>query len=190
MNRESTKIAEATLLMLEKKNWNSIKTSEIRSFKGINKNKFQKIIKNKTDLLSNINRFFDYKLIKLSSTIDKSTIKDMIFEIIMMRFDCLQNYRKSIIHIFNSFKNKPHELILLLPSFIESMVLIANLTKTPTKGIKGSIFIKGLLVIYFLSFLTWKEDNSKSLESTMTSLDKYLDQFINKIYFSIQNNNV
>ena len=70
------------------------------------------------------------------------------------------------------------------------MVLIANLTKTPTKGIKGSIFIKGLLVIYFLSFLTWKEDNSKSLESTMTSLDKYLDQFINKIYFSIQNNNV
>ena len=169
------KLAETTLLVLNKKSWNSIKLEEICKKSKINKKKLQRKIDSKLDLLSNINRYFDLQLTNTSETVDQSSHKDMIFEIMMLRFDILQNYRKSIIRIFNAFKRKPQELLLLLPSFIESMVVITRMAKIPISGLKGNLKIKGLLVIYFLSFLVWTKDNCESLEKTMKSLDNYLN---------------
>ena len=169
------KLAETTLLVLNKKSWNSIKLEEICKKSKINKKKLQRKIDSKLDLLSNINRYFDLQLTNTSETVDQSSHKDMIFELMMLRFDILQNYRKSIIRIFNAFKRKPQELLLLLPSFIESMVVITRMAKIPINGLKGNLKIKGLLVIYFLSFLVWTKDNCESLEKTMKSLDNYLD---------------
>ena len=169
------KLAETTLLVLNKKSWNSIKLEEICKKSKINKKKLQRKIESKLDLLSNINRYFDLQLTNTSETVDQSSHKDMIFELMMLRFDILQNYRKSIIRIFNAFKRKPQELLLLLPSFIESMVVITRMAKIPISGLKGNLKIKGLLVIYFLSFLVWTKDNCDSLEKTMKSLDNYLN---------------
>ena len=169
------KLAETTLLILNKKSWNSIKLEEICKKSKINKKKLQRKIDSKLDLLSNINRYFDLQLTNTSETVDQSSHKDMIFELMMLRFDILQNYRKSIIKIFNVFKRKPQELLLLLPSFIESMVVITKMAKIPISGLKGNLKIKGLLVIYFLSFLVWTKDNCESLEKTMKSLDNYLN---------------
>ena len=56
------------------------------------------------------------------------------------------------------------------------MISMAGLAKIPITGIKGNLKIKGLLVIYFSSFLVWIKDNSVSLEKTMTSLDNHLDR--------------
>ena len=169
------KLAETTLLVLNKKSWNLIKLEEICKKSKINKKKLQRKIDSKLDLLSNINRYFDFQLTNTSETVDQSSHKDMIFELMMLRFDILQNYRKSIIRIFNAFKRKPQELLLLLPSFIESMVVITRMAKIPISGLKGNLKIKGLLVIYFLSFLVWTKDNCESLEKTMKSLDNYLN---------------
>ena len=55
------------------------------------------------------------------------------------------------------------------------------LAPIPIIGIKGNLKIKGLLVIYFLSFLVWTKDNCESLEKTMKSLDSYLDHAGNLI---------
>ena len=105
-----------------------------------------------------------------------NTQKDMFFELIMIRFDILQEYRKAIINIFNFFKIRPKEFFMLLPSFIESMFLATHLSGISVKGIKGNVKIKGLLIVYFSSFLIWLKDESVSLEKTMTSLDLYLNR--------------
>ena len=180
MKKESIKIAETTLLIAEKKSWNSLDFDEI-----IKRGKIVKIclkinINSKKDLLININNFFDYKITKLSRKIEKSNKKDMFFEIIMMRFDVLQSYRKAILNIFDSFKKNPQELVFLLPSFIESMILMTNLINLKTFGLKGNLKIKGLLIVYFSSFLIWRKEDNDSLEKTMTSLDIYLDR-VNKV---------
>ena len=176
MNKQLMKLAEATLLMLEKRSWHSIKIDEVYNKTNINKKNFQNKVNNKFDLLRNINHYFDFKLRNISDSIEKSTRKDMIFEIIMMRFDILQIHRKPIIKIFEFFKKKPQELVFLLPSLIESMISMAGLAKIPVVGIKGNLKVKGLMAIYFSSFLVWAKDNSESLEKTMTSLDNHLDR--------------
>ena len=176
MNKQLIKLAETTLLILEKRSWHSIKIDEVYNKMNINKKKLQNKVDNKRDLLRNINHYFDFKLCSTADSIDKSTHRDMIFEIIMMRFDILQTHRKPIIKIFEFFKKKPQELAFLLPSLIESMISMAGLAKIPIVGVKGNLKVKGLLVIYFSSFLVWTKDNSESLEKTMTSLDNHLNR--------------
>ena len=176
MNKQLIKLAETTLLILEKRSWHSIKIDEVYNKININKKNLQNKVDNKRELLRNINHYFDFKLRNITDSIDQSTRKDMIFEIIMMRFDILQIYRKPIIKIFGFFKKKPQVLVFLLPSLIDSMISMAGLAKIPVVGIKGNLKVKGLLIIYFASFLVWSKDHSESLEKTMTSLDNHLDR--------------
>ena len=176
MNQQLIKLAETTLLILEKRSLHSIKIDEVYNKTNINKKNLQNKVNNKRDLLRNINNYFDFKLGNIADLIDKSTRKDMIFEIIMMRFDILQIHRKPIIKIFEFFKKRPQELAFLLPSLIESMISMAGLANIPIVGIRGNLKVKGLLIIYFSSFLVWAKDNSESLEKTMTSLDNHLDR--------------
>jgi len=56
------------------------------------------------------------------------------------------------------------------------MISMADLAKISVLGIKGNLKVKGLLAIYFSSFLVWSKDNSESLEKTMMSLDNHLDK--------------
>jgi hypothetical protein len=108
--------------------------------------------------------------------VKKSTSKDMIFEVMMLRFDILQKYRKSIVNVFDFIKAKPQEIVFLLPTFIESISLMADLAHINTKGLKGNLRIKGLLVIYFSTFLVWTRDTSNTLDKTMISLDSNLNR--------------
>ena len=180
MKKESITIAEKTLFILEKKSWTSLDFNQIVKSAKVAKICLKLNINSKKDLLININNFFDHKIIKLSKEIEQSNKKDMFFEILMMRFDILQNYRKAILNIFNSFIKNPKELVLLIPSFIESMILMTNLINLKTNGLKGNLKIKGLLIVYFSGFLIWRKEKNDSLEKTMTSLDIYLDR-VNKI---------
>ena len=178
MDKSLITIAETTLSLLVKKSWNVISLDEIYKKTKLSKKIFDKKITNKKHLLTNINRYFDFKVSRASKKIERSNSKDMIFELIMIRFDILQNYRNSIINIFNAFKEKPKQLLFLLPSFIESMILMANLSGIPCKGFNGGIKIKALLIVYFSSFLIWTKDKSTSLEKTMTSLDNNLNRAV------------
>ena len=111
-----------------------------------------------------------------SKKIENSNNKDMIFEILMMRFDILQQHRKGIISIFNSFKNQPNQLLFLLPNLLDSIILMLEYTKISSIGVMGQIKIKGIFIIYISVFFVWINDNTSYLEKTMTALDNYLNQ--------------
>ena len=174
MKEIRAKIAKLTLNYILLNKWETISVEKIAKKLKINQSKVSNLIKNKKDLLKNINKYFDDKIFESSKLIDKSTPKDMIFELLMMRFDLLNNHRKSLIKIFDMFKKKPQQFIFLLPSFIESMILMSNISHIKIDGIVGNLKIKGLLIIYFSTFLIWTKDKTSSLEKTMTSLDNYL----------------
>ena len=91
----------------------------------------------------------------------------MIFEILMMRFDILQSYRKGIISIFNSFKGSPNDLIFLLPNLLDSIIKMVDYSKISIKGLGGQIKIKGIFLIYISTFLVWTRDETTSMEKTM-----------------------
>ena len=168
------KIAMVTLKYILFNRWETMSIEQISKKSKISKKKITHFIKNKHDLLKNINHYFDDKILESSKLLDQSTAKDMIFEILMMRFDLLNQHRRSLIKMFDIFKKKPQDFLFLLPSFIESMILMCNISNIKINGIIGNLKIKGLLIIYFSTFLIWTKDESASLDKTMTALDNYL----------------
>ena len=170
MTDKEKRIAQNTLAILKKKSWKVLNFEEVlKNNKNIN-------IKSKIDLLKNINRYVDDALIIKMKKLEISSTKDMLFEVLMARFDILQQNRKAYLEIYKGFKKSPQYFIKLLPSFLESMIITAELAKYNVNGLKGTIRLKGLMMVYFATFFQWLEDKTTSLERTMTQLDKNLDQ--------------
>ena len=113
-----------------------------------------------------------------TKSMESSSKRDMLFEVIMARFDILQKNRLSFIKIYDEIKKSPKKILKLFPSFLESMIVTAELAKFNVNGLKGSIRLKGLFIIYFITFYAWLDDNTLSLEKTMNALDKNLDQAV------------
>ncbi len=169
MQSSKVSIAKKTLILLETQSWNRISLSKVLG------NKRYANINNKNDLLININRYFDYLLKENLISLEKSSTKDMLFEVLMARLDILNIHRKSIKSLLNYFLSNPHKFIKLLPSFIESIILISNLSNIDVKGIQGAAKIKSIFILYVLTIYTWNKDETESLDKTMTTLDKYLN---------------
>ncbi len=171
MDKNKIFIAKKTLNLLEKKQWNNISLSTLLDKKNI------ALFKNKNELLININRYFDYLLKKNLTYLEQSSSKDMLFEVLMARLDILNTHRKSVKKILKYFPSHPHQAIKLIPSFIESIILISTLSNVEISGVKGAAKIKALFILYILTIYTWSNDESDSLEKTMTILDQYLTNF-------------
>ena len=175
MQKNKINIAKKTLKELEN---NSLKKISIKKILNGEKNiKFS----NKNDLLININRYFDYLLKKNLINIENSSSKDMLFEVYMARLDILNLHRKSILNIIENLYTQPKLVITLLPSIVESIIVIATLSNIDVNGLKGVAKIKVLFILYLFIIFSWRGDESTSLEKTMTTLDKYLNN-IEKIF--------
>ena len=183
MKNYRAKIAKQTLKLLKIYEWESISIDIISKKLKFSKKKISRNIKIKNDLLKNINQHFDDLMFVEMKSVEKSTSRDMIFEIIMLRFDLLNRYRTPILKIFSFFKYNPNNFIILLPTFIDSIEMMAKSSNIETKGAIGSIKLKGLLVIYFSTFLTWVKDEDSSLDKTMTVLDNCIGKAENILKF-------
>ena len=165
-------IAKKTLKLLEVNSWTKISFSKIVNNKNNN-------IKNKKDLITNVNRYFDFLLKENLISLENSSTKDMLFEVLMARLDILNIHRKSIQNLIKYFSSNPHKFILHFPSILESVILMSTLSNVNISGIQGITKLKSIFILYLLIIYTWNQDDTEQLEKTMTTLDKYLN-FINK----------
>ena len=178
MNQNKISLAKKTLQYLEKKKFRDI------NLKNLLFNTKVSDMHNKIDLILNINDFFDFQLKKNLVNIEKSSQRDMLFEIMMARYDILNEYRTSVKNIINHFMSRPQEVLKLLPKSVESKILIATFANINLNGIQGVIKIKIIFVLYYTILFTWFNDENESLEKTMSVLDKYLNNIEKVIKFS------
>ena len=177
MNKNKISLARKTLQNLEKKKLRDINLKNLLSNTKVSD------MNNRIDLILNINDFFDFQLKKNLVNIEKSSQRDMLFEIMMARYDILNEYRASVKNIINHFISRPQEVLKLLPKSVESKILIATFANINLNGIQGVIKIKIIFVLYYITLLTWLNDENESLEKTMSVLDKYLNSIEKFIKF-------
>ena len=116
MEKNKTAVAKKTLHFLKKNDWEGISYEKLCLKIKMNlqdKKKFKK----KIDFIININNYFDYLMLKSFKNIENSNSKDMLFEILMIRFDILSDNRKSILNLFYCFKKNP-KIFFFLTTFI------------------------------------------------------------------------
>ena len=178
MNQNKISLAKKTLQYLEKK---KLKDINLKIFLSNTK---VPNMNNKIDLILNINDFFDFQLKKNLVNIEKSSQRDMLFEIMMARYDILNEYRASVKNIIRYFMSRPQEVLKLIPKSVESKILIATFANINLNSIQGVIKIKTIFVLYYITLFTWFNDENESLEKTMSVLDKYLNNIEKVIKFA------
>jgi len=175
-NLSKFKIIEESFLFIEKNSWERF---SIEKFATLNKYKIMEVknfIDNKNQLLFEFSKMIDDKVEENIDTdeFENSTIKDNIFELIMMRFDVMTPFKGGLKKIINEIKN-PIILKKISHNIMESMDFYLEFSNAYDDSIFDIIKKKSLFLIYSYCFKVWLEDDSEELSKTMSELDRLLN---------------
>ena len=116
-------------------------------------------------------------MLKEAERLDESlTVRDKLFELIMARFDVIEDNRDGVLSILNSMKLDPKTVLYSLPHLCRSMAWVLEGVGENTSGIKGTAKIIGLTGVYLKTLRAWINEESADMSKTMASLDKGLAQ--------------
>lgn len=102
--------------------------------------------------------------------------RDRLFEVLMMRFDALQDARAGYAALIKYRLCQPSFVIQRAPSMIHSMKMILAASDIQAEGFLGVARAHALAVAYVGVLQTWLKDDSHDLSATMSDLDKALER--------------
>ena len=104
------------------------------------------------------------------------TTKDMLFDILMRRFDVMANHRAAMASISAALCRDPLAAACLGKRLLKSMALSLQAAGVSSEGWRGAIKTKVLGAIHLGAFKTWLNDQGQGLSQTMSTLDKCLSR--------------
>ena len=103
-----------------------------------------------------------------------SSKKDILFELIMMRFDEMEDFKESLAKILNVSKNKPLLVSIITKNVMNTMDFFLELSKSYNNYAFDFLKKNFLFLIYSITFKTWLSDDTEDKSKTMAELDKLL----------------
>ncbi len=177
-------VIDAALKLAAAQDWNDIELDEIITSSDCDRKDVLEYFDDKDDILVAYGRKVDRLMIEnanlkpletIDITIeDQSLIRERLFDLIMERFDILNENRQSVISILKGIKFDPKSALHTLPHLGKSMTRILEEAGENVTGIKGCTKITGLTVVYLYTVRTWKQDDTSDMARTMAALDKAL----------------
>lgn len=168
---------DAALLLAAVMPWDSLTLSDIAQEAGVALCELRAAFDDKADILSAYGKRVDQAVLAASRAPDLSLPeKDRLFEILMERFDVIQNDRAAVVSILKSFVRDPKQAVISLPHLTRSMVWMMEGAGLSTEGIRGALTVLGLSAAYLNVLRVWIDDESADLSATMAALDKTLSR--------------
>ncbi|NQV54257.1 MAG: TetR family transcriptional regulator [Rhodospirillales bacterium] len=134
---------------------------------------------NKNSILDKFSRRIDAQVIAGADE-DSSSIRDRLFDLIMLRFDALQPHKEQLRSILR--QTVPLDPIAGLSgicALMRSMNMMLEFTGVSTAGPLGRLKVKALGFAYLSAARVWLGDESKNSEKTMAALDRSLARLEN-----------
>ncbi|PZP55423.1 MAG: TetR family transcriptional regulator [Micavibrio aeruginosavorus] len=168
-------IIDAALKLAAVQGWSFITVRDISHEAGLDLAGFYEVFDCKDDIVTAYGRRLDQKVLQNFSDIHPETpVRDLIFDVIMERFDLANRDREGLKSILNSMKLDPKQFFLALPQLSASMTRMLEAAGIDAYGPKGAIRVAGLTASVAWVTRTWLEDESQDLSKTMAALDKAL----------------
>lgn len=154
---------KAALAFTAKKGWQALNIKDFPAFDD------------KADILSALGEMIDCRVLDNTNTADEDIPhRDRLFDIMMERFDVLNEHRQAIISILQDMRCAPKDSLTTLPHIFRSMGKMLDAAKIDTSGLHGCAKIIGLTTLYIKTLWVWMDDESKDMAKTMAELDKNL----------------
>jgi AcrR family transcriptional regulator len=169
------RIVAASLKLAEELGWQHISLNDIADECGMSLSELYDHCEDKVDVLSMLGRAIDKRTLADMGEIDESLpARDRLFDILMTRFDVMNEIRPGLRSILNSFKCDPKQVVISLPHLCRSMTWMTEAAGLDTTGLTGAAKIFGLSVVYLKTVRVWLADDSEDMSKTMAALDKDL----------------
>lgn len=121
---------------------------------------------------------------KLADTITGKTLRgyrhdqqnsprDALFEVLMLRFDVLQNHRQAMQNLSSAARRDPQLALAILQAIPPQMSALLAAAHCRDSAPLNTI---ALTAIYLVVFPVWSRDESADLARTMAALDKQLNR--------------
>ena len=177
--RKSVKdqMIEAALNLAAEKSWSDVTLADIAWKADLSPVDVREYFDEKSCVLAAYGRLLDRKIIEADLVSDEAlSEREKLFDLLMERFDILNENRESVISILSSMKGDPKQAILGLPHLGNSMGRMLEAAGIDTGGVCGAVKVSGLVGVYLWTLRTWKDDDSPDMGKTMAALDKSLDR--------------
>lgn len=172
------KIIESALALAASQGWEYTTLRDIAQHAELSMSELFAVIEDKDDILVAFGKLIDARVmegVSLSDD-DMTTPREKLFDILMDRYEVLNDYRDGLVSILDSFKCDPKQVIISMPYLCKSMGWMLEASGIETSGFKGALKVAGMTGVYLKVLRTWKEDDSADLAKTMAALDKTLER--------------
>ena len=170
-------LREALLRMVAAGGWRDLSYADIAKDAGLSLAAAHEAYPSKAAILTGIGRDIDARLF---ASLDEDPLdgspKDRLFDLLMRRFDALNEHREAYAALVWELPRTPVEagcLALQLRRSLANMLEAAGLSAS---GLRGAFRIEGLGALYACAMRVWLKDETADLYKTMAELDKRLGQ--------------
>ena len=168
----------AALALSEKDGWHGFGFLDIAQSMDCSLADLYEYFDDKNDVLYALGRMIDRQVMAAfeSGAADGETPREKLFEVLMERFDVLNEHRGGIVAILNGFKCDPKLAVFSLPHLTKSMAWMLELAGLSSQGVKGAATVVGLSGVYLHTIRAWLDDDTEDMSKTMAALDTGLSK--------------
>lgn len=112
----------------------------------------------------------------LAGAATQGTARERLFDMIMSRFDALQQHRAGVLALTAALRTDPLTALLLYGATLRSMAWMLDGAGIPNRGIKGQLRVHGLAAVWLYALRAWERDESADLSGTMRAVDHALER--------------
>ena len=170
------KLVKSSFNIIEKSGWKSFSLQKLSYAEKIPINEIKIFFKSEITILDEFSKMIDIKVEKSFdyAELTNTSVKDNLFELIMLRLEYMQPYRNALKSIKSSFKSDPLVAKSVAKNVMNSLDFYLELTNAYNDSFLDIFKKKSIFLIYSYIFMIWLEDDSDELSKTMSELDKLL----------------
>ncbi len=165
------RILSAALDCAAKKSWSDVTLLDVAEAANLPLGDLRGQFNTKDDVIAGLLRAVDDEVLKRApKRAEGQEPRDVLFDILMTRFDVLGPHKAALKSIHAS---GPADFALARP-FLASMHWMLQAAGIGTDGVGGGLRVSGLAMVYASVFRVWLEDDDAGLARTMAALDRRL----------------
>ena len=185
-SNKKTSYIKLAFKLIEEKGWNDFSLEKLAKEESIKIEDLIFFFKDETKLIESFSEMIDEQVIKEVdlNEFNQNSVKDNIFELIMIRFEMLSPYKKSLDILLKQLKYEPKTLKKLTKKIFNSLDLFLEISNAKNNYVFDFLKLNIMFIIYGYTFKIWLEDDSKDMGKTMAEVDKWLSEaegYANKI---------
>lgn len=170
-------LVDAALAIAGTEGWGTVTVARLAEESGIGLGEVIRICPTPASAANLALNRIDRRVLAGIKRIDlKDSTRDRLFEMLMARFDALQDHRAGYVALVKHALRNPMVLACRVPASLHSMALMLIAAGIGAEGPIGMLRVKAVALAYSSAVRVWLKDDSDDMAQTMSALDKALSR--------------